>query len=634
MRKPKGVGRPPADTTLGIQSVRQSISGADRAFRVIEGGGGNDELKAPTDDNGVPWPITPLGQLAGVFHFLDAHGQHRALTSRQLGARHDILSLFGGDDAWLRAQFPKKIAVKSADEHGAEGEVWRTVDFKINDASAALQRACFQAGLFGEHINLRQPGVWRDLDNMPVVHCGDQVYLRNAWHSAGKREGNQIWAAAPPTPRPSVPCSAATGQQLQRELTVLWRWREPGAPTAILGLICNAYYGAALDWRPAAFVTGETGSGKSALLTVVRAALPMHHYDNDTTKAGIEQALHGRAMAIVIDEAADRANRNVSRELADLVLSAASGEGTRGSRGTTDGKGRRIELAGLILMFSINPPDLEAQHLGRMLLIELQRPDDGSDHRAEHRALAQFARAHGAALWARALASWDRYQATLERMRDGLRAHGCAPREMDQAGALLAGYWILAEEGLPDERGVARAISALHGGSLNEPGLIRGAAEIEADSRPRRMLDHLLSIMIRLHRSTDREPVGKLIEIAFGDYRGEQNRSPDDARELLTHYGMRVVRAKEKQVKDRLGRERPVPRPRGVEGAGVWFSNGSPELRCLFEGTPYDGDRWRHEMLRLPSARRSDAPMTIGSVRATRAIWLSLSDIEIEDPDE
>ncbi len=128
------------------------------------------------------------------------------------------------------------------------------------------------------------------------------------------------------------------------------------------------HYGAALDWRPAAFFTGETGSGKTAVQEIIRAALPLHHYGNGTTKAGIEQSVHGRAMPIIIDEAADRANRNIAHELADLVLSVASGEGTRGSRGTIDGKGRQIELAGTIMMFSINPPDLEPQHLGRLTL--------------------------------------------------------------------------------------------------------------------------------------------------------------------------------------------------------------------------------------------------------------------------
>ena len=251
------------------------------------------------------------------------------------------------------------------------------------------------------------------------------------------------------------------------------------------------------------------------LQDVIRAALPLHHYDNDTTKAGIEQAVAGRAMPVIVDEAAYALNRNVSRDLADLVLSVASGEGTRGSRGTVDGKGRRIELAGLILMFSINPPDLEPQHLGRMTLIELLRPDDGSDHRMQHRELTQFTRAHGPELWGRALASWDRYGATLDRMREGLRVAGCAPREMDQTGALLAGWWIMVEEGLPDEAGVRAAISALHGGELDQPGMIRGAAEIDADSRPRRMIAHLMASHVNLHRISEREPIGKLIDIGW-----------------------------------------------------------------------------------------------------------------------
>ena len=489
------------------RSIRQSVLGADKGLRVIDGGG--RVPATPTNEAGEPWPVTPLGHLDGIFHFLDVRGQKRSLTARQLCAKPDLLALFGGDDRWPCAQFPKKLPVESTDAEGVKNEVWRTVDFKINDLGAALQRACFAAGLFGDHIQLRAPGVWRDSDGMPVVHCGDQVLISNVWRAAGERQGNQVWAAAPATPRPGIPCAVEVGRRLQAELTALWRWRENGGPTAVVGLIANAYYGAALDWRPAAFVTGETSSGKSSLQEVIRAALPLHHYDNDTTKAGIEQAVHGRAMPIVIDEAADRANRNVARELADLVLSAASGEGTRGSRGTTDGKGRRIELAGLILMFSINPPDLEPQHLGRMTLIELQKPDDGADHRTQHRTLARFARVQGPAMWGRALAGWDRYQVALERFREGLRVAGCAPREMDQAGALLAGWWVLVEEGLPDARGVAAGIGALHGGALSEPGLIRGAAEIEADSRPRRMLQLLLSSMVNLHRSSEREPVGK-----------------------------------------------------------------------------------------------------------------------------
>jgi hypothetical protein len=612
----------------GKASIQQSVRGADRALRVIDS---PPPPAAPRDQTGEAWPITPLGRLNGVFHFLDVAGEKRELSARQTNTRADLVALFGGSDLWLRANFPKR-----AENQAGEQVV---VDFKIADASGALQRACFQAGLFGEHIQIRQPGVWRDADGAPVVHCGDQVMIGNTWHAAGVRQGSQIWAAAPATARPGIPCGVEIGRHLQSELTRLWRWRDGGAATAVVGVLGNAYYGGSLDWRPAAFVTGETASGKSTLQDVVRAALPLHHYDNDTTKAGIEQAVHGRAMPIIIDEAADRANRSISRDLADLVLSAASGEGTRGSRGTVDGRGRRIELAGLIIMFSINPPDLEPQHLGRMTLLELLRPDDGTDHRAQHRMLARYVRVNAAALWARALASWDRYKTALELFREGLREQGCAPREMDQAGALLAGWWILVEEGLPDARGIRAGISALHGGSLDEPGLIRAAPTVEAESRPRQMLQHFLASMVNLHRSTDREPMGKLIAIALGTGAYEL-RSQDDAAELLTYYGVRVV-----LQCDRIGLPKPPqggcscpqcrennrgPVPRMSDEAGLWFSTHHPEIKKLFAGTPFEGDRWRHEMLRLPTAQASGRAVRIGTL-TTKAVWLAISELRAPD---
>jgi hypothetical protein len=604
-----------------------------RSVATAEGNGRGPT--APIDKDGQPWPLMPLGHFQGIFHFLDVRGQKRELTARLLGRRHDLLSLFGGNDAWLRAQFPQKKLEKSVDAEGADSVVWRTVDFAINDAAAALQRACFDAGLYGDHIQLRQPGIWRDQDSQPVVHCGDQVLIGDRWLPAGEREGNQIWAAAAPTARPGIPCAVDVGRHIQAGLTTYWRWRECGGPTAMLGLIANSYLGAALDWRPAAFITGDTGSGKTNLMDVTRAALPLHHFDNDPTKAGIEQIVAGRAMPIVIDEAADRANQGVGRALADLVLSASSGEGTRGSRGTADGRGRRFELAGLIMMFSINPPDLEPQHLGRMMLLELMKPDGGADFKREHRALVRFARDHGAALWGRVLGAWDRYQTALERFRQGLGASGCAPREMDQAGALLAGWWILTEEGLPDERGIRAGISALHGGELTEPGLIRGAEEIEADSRSRLMLQHLMASMINLHRSSEREPIGKLIEIGLGET--DLERQPDAARALLTDHGIRVVLACQRPGDP----NRPLtgcrcnrcwdprgPVPRVSDDAGVWFATQNPELRKLFNGTPFEGDRWKHEMMRLHSARPSRRNVRIGTGSMPgRAIWLSRAEL-------
>ena len=58
------------------------------------------------------------------------------------------------------------------------------------------------------------------------------------------------------------------------------------------------------------------------------------------------------------------------------------------------------------------------------------------------------------------------------------------------------------------------------------------------------------------------------------------------------------------------------------DGDGLWFSVQNPELRRLFAGTPFEGDRWRYEMTRLPGARQSARNVRVGSVSG-RAIWLA-----------
>lgn len=610
------------------RSIRQSTLGADRGLRVIDGGGGSEPPEQP-QDGGDGCPVTALGHLDGDFVFLDVRGQRRTLSARALGRRDDMLALFGGDDAWLRQHYPRTINV-NARRKGAE-PVWEVIDFDLMDAAPALQRACFAAGLFGDSTKIRQPGVWRGEDALPVVHCGDKVLIGDRWHPAGARVGRQIFAAAEPTARPGAPCPAAIGQDIQAGLAQWWGFREGGGPIAVMGLVANAYYGAAIDWRPAGFVAGDTGWGKSRLQDVMRGCLPLHHYDNDTSKAGIEQAVHGRAMPIIIDEATDRANRSAARDLVDLVLSSVGGEGTKGSRGTVDGRGRKIELAGLIVMFSINAPDLEPQHLGRFTLIDLRAPEDGADHKDQQIAVAALARKHGPALWGRALAGFERYRTSLDRFRAGLRARKCAPREMDQLGGLLAGWWVLVREGVPDDRGVREGVAALDG-------FVRGAGDVAADGRPRRMLLHLLSSLVALHRSTEREPVGKLLEIAFGEH--GSLRVPEDAVELLGYYGIRVVRAclyrgAPKPLDDRgcpcpQCRINGKPVPRLSDEAGAWFANQHPELRKLFVGTPYDDGRWRQEMLRLEGARESRGTVRVGSAPG-RAVWLPRANMAAPD---
>ncbi|MDR3474447.1 MAG: hypothetical protein P4M09_22590 [Devosia sp.] len=613
--------------------VRNSVLGADKAFRVIEGGPPNTptEPPQPTDDD--PCPVTALGDNNGTYHFLDPIGQKREFTARELGNRHALIGLFRGDDAWLRRHF--KVEKEFENPDGTK--VKRIIDFRVNDATRHLIALASKRGLFGARITMRRPGIWRSDDGMPIVHCGDAVLIDDTWHPAGMRTGNQIWAAAEATPRPGIPCDRNIGATLQQDLQRYWSFRNPGGAVAIMGLLATGYLSAALDWRPNGFVTGGTGSGKTALRRVVRAAWPLHNYSNDTSKAGMEQTVAGLAIPAVIDEANDR-NKSSGRDLIDLVLSASGDEGTKLARGTSDGKGRSAEVVSSVIMFSINPPELEPQHLNRFVMIDLCKPDEGADFKLEHRKIAADMARHATALWGRAIASFERYNECLRTFRLALRDRKCDPREMDGKGALLAGWWILTHEGLPSDKELLEGVGALGD-------FIVTAARAAADDGPRRMLNHLLSYMATLHRSSDREPIGVLLDRAYGAERAdpydEQRNSPQAAVNVLRNYGVRPIRACAAPPDRRLSpckclqcwdSQRNSPVPRIDLGDGVWIANRNPELTKIFDGTEFDGGRWRHELLRLDTATPSGRSIRIGG-SSGHATWLSRSALQVEEDD-
>lgn len=563
-------------------------------------------------------PIAVLGHLDGNFWFLDAVGQLRSLTASQLSKRGDLVGLFGGEDgvAWLLEQFPRIVTRKVVTIDGEE-YTESVQGFLIAAVSDWLMSEAKTAGLFGAHLRLRKPGVWPDADGRPVVHCGDMVFIDGKPHKPGTRIGNEIWAAAPATAKPSEPCDRSIAETLQGDMRELWKFRKPGGEIIAVGLLGVGYFGATIPWRSNGFLIGPAGSGKTMLLEMMRAASPMHHFTSDTTKPGLEQAVNGRAMAIYVEEAADRQDQRGAQALMDIVLSATGGEGTKGHRGSAGGQVRTIEVVGSIIMAAVSPPAMQPQHEARFTMIEMVRPEAGEDNKLAMQAAIRRARDAGPQLWARAIASMDRYNTSLELFRSALSDAGCAPREMDQAGAILAGWWVLTEDGVPDAR-------QAKGGVLVIAEYVRSAVDVSEDDGSRRMLDHMLSSLVPLERSSDHESIGTLIRRAFLSYDLER----DIARKILVRYGIRCVGFNE--IHDGRGMEIP----RGSEGDGIWFANGYEPLKALFRGSPFEGDRWRFELGRLESARKSAGSVRIGGSKPGRAIWVSRHDVVGDDNED
>ena len=558
-------------------------------------------------------PVTALGHLDGEFYFLDAAGQLRALKASQLSRRGDVVALFGEQNLnWLERLFPRKIIRKITTPQGEE--FTETIaGFAVNAVSDWLMGQAQKAGLFGEHLKFKKPGIWPGGNETPILHCGDAVFMDGQVFPAGLRVGNMVFAASGAKARPGPPADKSVAQDIVADMRMLWNYSRVGAEIVLMGLVAVGYLGAAVPWRSNGFLIGESGSGKTMLLSLLRACSPMHHYTSDTSKAGIEQAVNGNAMQIIVEEAADREDQRGAKALMDIVLSATGGEGTKGHRGSAGGLVRTIDVVGSIIMASVAPPAMKPQHEARFTMVETRSPEDGADNTDAHKAAIARAAVVAPSLWGRAVAGLVRFSKALEVFRAALGDAGCAPRERDQAGAILAGWWIMTHDGVPDARDGRVGVAAM-------AEYVRSSVEVAQDNAKRRMLDHLLSSSVSMDRSSEQDTIGRLIELAFMPdiYTSEK------PRRVLERIGIRCVSHDE--MRDAQNREIP----RKGDGDGLWFANRARGLQEIFHGSDFDGDRWQYQVKRLETARKSDGAVRIGG-NSTRAIWVSRWEIVGDD---
>jgi hypothetical protein len=155
-----------ADDTGVPQAVASSTAAAEGTAEAVAPSSAVTPAAGVADDvaNVGPCPIVALDHLDGTFIFLDAVGQLRRLSARQLSSRSEVVALFGGQLDWLRLKFP---------EREKDGD--KVINFRLMPAATWLIAACSAAGLYGDFIKLRGPSVWRGEDGQPIVHCGDEI---------------------------------------------------------------------------------------------------------------------------------------------------------------------------------------------------------------------------------------------------------------------------------------------------------------------------------------------------------------------------------------------------------------------------------------------------------------------------
>lgn len=388
-------------------------------------------------------PVETLGYEGDMFFFLDTAGQIRALKDKDFGQK-TITALFMGRAHYLYWAWPR---------FNAKGEV---VSYRAEKVSEDLMAACHAKGPWSPADRVRGRGAWVGGSGGLIYHCGTELWIYGRPRPTGVL-GRYVYPKRPQALQPWPSRIDEDGNPVRLLLPLLrrWNWARPDLdPILLTGWIGAAMLGGALPWRPMVYLTGDKGTGKSTLQSVIKRLFGDSLISTtNTTAAGIYQRIGQDSLPVAIDEFEGRDDNRRAKAILELARQASSGG--QGLRGGDKHVGTEFRISNCFLFSSINAPPLEPQDLSRMALLRLRKIDpslpppttiseqelallgrDGADERGvlTDEDLGRM----GSMVLRRLIDGWPTYLGTLEAYRAELREAGHDGRGQDTYGTLLA----------------------------------------------------------------------------------------------------------------------------------------------------------------------------------------------------
>lgn len=472
--------------------------------------------------NGSFLPIVPLGVAGDNYFYLDANRQLRTLGSKDHG-RLGVYSLLGAQ--------AEDIVYKQFPRFGRDGV--SVTGWRAEKMAEVLMAECSSRGIWNADERERGRGAWLDGDGRLVLHCGDTIWFGGTWRAPGAIYGGHVYPAAPSVPRPAKESTirrADGGETSPAELLLAllrtWKWKRPETdPELLLGWICAAMIGGALDWRPMIWITGGAGTGKTTLQKAIALLFDGGLISiSDTTAAGIWQKLGKASLPVALDE--QEAEEDNRKQLSVIKLARLASSGGILSRGGASHQGAEFQARSCFLFSSILVPPLSPQDRSRMAILELDPLASTAPPALEPRMLAAI----GAALRKRLLDQWPRMGDTLHAYRASLAAKGHGGRGCDQFGTICAALDLAQSDDMPTSDALDLWADRL------EP------SEEEASEEAKDHIacaNRLLTSVVDVFRGGKKRTVAEWVEQAIGRH---GNQDTDQAAEALAVLGLRVER--------------------------------------------------------------------------------------------
>jgi hypothetical protein len=346
-----------------------------------------------------------------------------------------------------------------------------------------------------------------------------------------------------------------------------------------LGWIGCALVGGALNWRPHAWVTGGTGTGKSTLQNLLRtvfdgAALTT----GDATPAAVRQLLKQQTLPVFFDEIepSDDGDNRKTNEVIKLARLASSGE--QALRGGQDHVGHEFTIRSCFLFSSILTPPMLTQDRNRLAILELDKIEKGKP--APTIDLAEI-RLLGRQLRRRLVDHWHRLDRLVERYKTALADVGHNGRSGDQFGTLLAVADLLLYD-VEDEANILEWAERFRADTL---------AEKETDVGDEEEIVQFLATSFLPQRGGDEPaPIVRHIKDALQP-------GADRAAERLENFGLRIVQ------KTDAGAGRPASTAAAAD-LYLAIANAHVGLEKIFASKRWSAGTWTQSFQRVEGAHR------------------------------
>ncbi len=549
----------------------------------------------PEDDGDDPCPVVPIAYRDGRYWFLSPSGEMRIMSQAALKG-DGLIFLFNGDISWLIRRFQR---------HDRDGQPVQ--DFNTRLALSWLIRRATAAGVFDPGMSLRGHGVWKvNGVPAPVVHCGDAIFVDGKSRPPGLRIGIDVFPRRSRAVRPTFtdPATVDDGVELRR-LLGLWRYEADGDQDLLLGWIGLAMLGGWSRWRTHLLVSAQTGSGKSALASLIFSVLGAGSFEfNDFTEPGIRAAMLDEARTPILDEAENTGTgaESVARVVA-LVRKMSSGRGAQIARGAgLEGGAATGTAVGCAALLSVNPPPFLPADATRFLRLELIRATDDPDAQARVDAARAWGAARSPQLRARMLGRWRDYEEAWAVWRLALVGVGCNGRMADMLASLLAARDVLLFD-VPRQVVTGDTLLSL------APRIAAMRADDAEMGDGRRCLNTLMGHTIKHWISGRLMSLGEMVAKAFS----EDNDKDEFSHALRTH-GLAIDRA-------------------DPQAPALLIANSHRALEALFHDTTWASGGWAHSRgpARLPGREKDATPGSVHGVRS-RAVRIPKTVLDGDEP--